>query len=85
VVLSLAAACLAKVLIHSKVKQKYRQRRPEKIYLSACSAVQRKFGSNQVTIVLSADKDAVMFDEREIRFTKWDRHRFAQGVVVFAL
>jgi hypothetical protein len=91
VVLSLATACLAQegLTIHSKVKQKWPAAEAEKIYLSACSAVQREFGSNravrpQVTVVLGAEKDAVLFDEREIRLTKWDRHLFAQGVVMFA-
>jgi hypothetical protein len=91
VVLSLPTACLAQegLTIHSKEKQKWPAAEAEKIYLSACSAVQREFGSNravrpQVTVVLGADKDAVLFDEREIRLTKWDRHLFAQGVVVFA-
>jgi hypothetical protein len=91
VVLSLATPCLAQegLTIHSKAKQKWPAAEAEKIYLSACSAVQREFGSNravrpQVTVVLGSDKDAVLFDEREIRLTKWDRHLFAQGVVVFA-
>jgi hypothetical protein len=91
VALSLATACLAQegLTIHSKVKQKWPAAEAGKIYLSACSAVQREFGSNravrpQVTVVLGAEKDAVLFDEREIRLTKWDRHLFAQGVVVFA-
>jgi hypothetical protein len=91
VVLSLTTACLAQegLTVHGKGKQEWPAAEAEKIYLSACSAVQREFGSNraimpQVTIVLGADKDAVLFDEREIRLTKWDRHLFAQGVVVFA-
>ena len=91
VVLSLATACLAQegLTIHSKGKQKWPAAEAEKIYLSACSAVQREFGSNravrpQVTVVLGADRDEVSFDKREIRLTKWDRHAFAQGVVLFA-
>ena len=92
VVLSLATACLAQegLTIHRKVKQKWPAAEAEKIYFSACSAVQREFGSNravrppQVTVVLGADKDVVLFDEREIRLTKWDRHLFAQAVVMFA-
>ena len=91
VVLTLVTPCLAQegLTIHSKAKQKWPAAEAEKIYLSACSAVQREFGSNravrpQVTVVLGADKDAVLFDEREIMLTKWDRHLFAQGVVVFA-
>jgi hypothetical protein len=61
----------------------------EKIYLSACSAVQREFGGNRlvrprVTLILGAHEDVALFQEREIRLTKWDPRLFAQGVVVFA-
>lgn len=90
-VLVLTTACLAQegMAVRFKGKQKWPAAEAEKIYLSACSAVQREFGSNralrpQVTVVLGADKDEVSFDEREIRLTKWDRHAFAQGVVLFA-
>jgi hypothetical protein len=90
-VLVLATACLAQegLTVHFKGKQKWPAAEAEKIYLSACSAVQREFGNHQgvtprVTLVLGADRDVVSLDEREIRLTKWDRHAFAQGVVVFA-
>ena len=90
-VLILVAACLAQegLTVHSKGKQKWPAAEAEKIYQSSCSAVEREFGSNrtvrpQVIVVLGADKDEVSFDEREIRLTKWDRHAFAQGVVLFA-
>lgn len=90
-VLVLATACLAQEgsTVHFKGKQNWPAAEAEKIYLSACSAVQREFSSNravrpQLTVVLGADKDEVSFDEREIRLTKWDRHAFAQGVVIFA-
>ena len=90
-VLVLATACLAQegMTVHFKGKQKWPAAEAEKIYFSACSAVQREFGGNravrpQVTVVLGADRDIVSLDEREIRLTKWDRHAFAQGVVVFA-
>ena len=61
----------------------------DKLYLSACSAVQREFkGSRsvepQVTLVLGADRDEAVLDSREIRFTKWNPYLFAQGVVAFA-
>jgi hypothetical protein len=91
VILSLATACLAQegLTIQSKLKQRWPAAEAEKIYLSACSAVQREFGSNravrpQVKVVLGADTDTVLFHEREIRLTKWDRQLFAQGVVVLA-
>ena len=66
-----------------------RLRRLDKLYLSACSAVQREFGGTrpvrpQVTLVLGADKDEALWDRREIRLIKWNPHLFAQGVVVFA-
>lgn len=90
-VLVLAMACSAQegLTVHSKGKQKWPAAEAEKIYLSACSAVQREFGTNrairpQVTVVLGADKNVILYGEREIRLTKWDRHAFAQGVVVFA-
>src|ERR1700757_2992910 len=90
-ILSLATPCLAQegLTIHRKAKQKWPAAEAGKIYLSACSAVQREFGSNravrpQVTVVLGADKDVVSFDEREIKLTKWNRHAFAEGVVWFA-
>jgi hypothetical protein len=90
-VLVLAMACSAQegLTVHFKGKQKWPAAEAEKIYLSACSAVQREFGSNravrpQVIVVLGADKDEASLDEREIRLTKWDRHAFAQGVVLFA-
>jgi len=89
--LILATVCLAQEgqTVQNKGKQKWPAAEAEKIHLSACSAVQREFGSNravrpQVRVVLGADKDVVSFDERELKLTKWNRHAFAQGVVMFA-
>jgi hypothetical protein len=89
--LILATVCLAQegLTVQNKGKQKWPAAEAEKIYLSACPAVQREFGSNravrpQVRVVLGADKDVVSFDERELKLTKWNRHAFAQGVVMFA-
>jgi hypothetical protein len=91
VVLILATACLAQegLTVHSKGKKKWPAAEIQKIYLSACSVVQREFGGNRyvaprVTLVLGADKNVVGFNEREIRLTKWDRYLFAQGVVMLA-
>jgi hypothetical protein len=74
---------------HSKGKQKWPAAEAQKIYLSACSVVQREFSSNRsvttrVTLVLGDDKNVVRFGTREIRLTKWDRYLFAQGVVMLA-
>jgi hypothetical protein len=89
--LILATVCLAQEgqTVQNKGKQKWPAAEAEKIHLSACSAVQREFGSNravrpQVRVVLGADKDVVSFDERELKLTKGNRHAFAQGVVMFA-
>jgi hypothetical protein len=35
-------------------------------------------------LILGADKDQALLDQREIRLTKWNSDLFAQGVVVFA-
>jgi hypothetical protein len=91
VVFLLAAGCWSQNLLTVQVKgkQKWPAEEADKLYLSACSAVQREFGSTrpvrpQVTLVLGADKDEALWDRREIRLIKWNPHLFAQGVVVFA-
>ena len=61
----------------------------EKVYVLACSAVEREFRISrplrpQVTLVVGADKNGAYRDTREIRLTKWDPYLFAQGVVIFA-
>jgi hypothetical protein len=62
----------------------------KKIYFSACSVVREEFEAKRpiiprVKLLLGASKDGVLFDEREIWLTKWDRYLFAQGVVMLAL
>jgi hypothetical protein len=91
VVLVLTAGCWAQNLLTVQVKgkQKWPAEEADKLYLSACSAVQREFGGirsirPQITLVLGADKDEAIFDSREIRLIKWNPYLFAQGVVVFA-
>jgi len=50
VILILATVCLAQegLTIHSKGKQRWPATEPQKMYLSACSVVQRKFGRNDL-------------------------------------
>jgi hypothetical protein len=91
VFLILATVCLAQegLTVRSKGKQKWPAAEAQKIYFSACSAVQRDFGSNRsvaptATLVLGADKNEVWFQGHEIRLTKWDRYVFAEGVVWLA-
>jgi hypothetical protein len=91
VVLSLATACLAQqgLTVRSDGKQKVSATKAEKIYLSACSVVQREFGSGRsvrprITLILGANRDAILFNDRIVELTKWEPRLFAQGVVVFA-
>jgi len=91
VLLILTTVCLAQegLTVQSKGKQKWPAAEANKIYLSACSVVQREFGATHsvaptITLVLGANSNVVRFEEREIRLTKWDRNAFAQGVVMLA-
>lgn len=91
VVLVLAAGCWAQNLlaVQAKGKERWPSEEADKLYLSACSAVQREFGGArrvrpQITLVLGADKDEALWDKREIHLVKWNPELFAQGVVVFA-
>ena len=75
--------------VRSNGKQKWPAAEAQKIYVSACSAVQREFGSKrplapQITLVLGAERDEVWFSGREVRLTRWNREVFAQGVVWLA-
>ena len=83
-------ACLAQEGL--VIRGKSRQASPidaEKIYLTACSAVEHELRINrplrpQVTLVLGARENGAFLGPREIRLTKWDPYMFAQGVVFFA-
>lgn len=75
--------------MHAKGKQRWPAAEAQKIYRSACSVVQREFGATHtvappLTLVLGAERNEVAFDQREIRLTKWEPNRFAQGVVMLA-
>lgn len=91
VVCTLVAGCWSQNLLAVQVKGKQRWSAEEvdKLYLAACATVQRDFGASrpvrpQITLILGADKDQALLDQREIRLTKWNPGLFAQGVVVFA-
>jgi hypothetical protein len=92
VALTLTTACLAQesfVTVSNKQKQKWPAQEVDKIYLSACSAVQKEFGGNhavgpRLALVLGADRNVVDFDKKQISLMKWNRDLFAQGVVVLA-
>lgn len=91
VVCSLVAGCWSQnqLTVQAKGKQRWSAEEVDKLYLAACATVQRDFGGPrpvrpQVTLILGADKDQALLDQREIRLTKWNSDLFAQGVVVFA-
>jgi hypothetical protein len=91
VILSLTTTGLAQqgLTVRSEGKQKVSATEAEKIYLSACSVVQREFGGARsvrprVTLILGANRDAILFNDRKVELTKWEPRLFAQGVVVFA-
>jgi hypothetical protein len=87
---ALGARCLAQQgLVIRGNDGKVRQADAERVYFSACSAVEREFRVSrpirpQVTLVVGADENKAYWNPREIRLTKWDPYLFAQGVVIFA-
>ena len=91
-VLMFSGACLGQDEITVQVKGK-KQTWPaeelQRLYVSACSVVQREYGQTQVpkprvTVILGADRDQLDFDSREIRLKKWDELLFTQGIVLLA-
>lgn len=61
----------------------------ESIYLNACAVVQHDFHSSdlkhpQVDVIVGTDRDLV-HGRGEIWMTKWDKDKFAQGIVLLLL
>jgi len=91
-VAAFASICCAQegnVNVSSEGKQKWSPSEVNKVYLSACTAVQREFGNSivlrpTIALVLGAEKDAVDFDKKTILLKRWDRSIFAEGVVILA-
>lgn len=91
-VVAFASACGAQeaiVNVSSKAKEKWSASEVDKVYLSACTAVQREFGDSivlrpPVALVLGADTNAVDFDKKTILLKRWDYSLFAEGVVILA-
>ena len=77
------------VNVNNKGKQKWSPSEVNRVYLSACTAVEREFGNRilprpNIALVLGADKNAVDFDKETILLKSWDRGLFAEGVVILA-
>jgi hypothetical protein len=71
VVLVRAAGCWAQnsLTVQVKGRQKWSAEEVDRLYLSACSAIQRKFGGTRsvrprLTLVLGANKDEADLDRR---------------------
>ena len=59
------------------------------IYLSACKVVEQEFSRTdpvrpRLRLFVGSDADRVYYPKREIQLTKWDKFKFAQGVVILA-
>jgi hypothetical protein len=75
--------------IDNQHKERVSTPEAEKVYLSACSVVEEEFVINhpilpRVKLVLGANKNVVLWAEREIWLTRWDRYLFAPGGVMLA-
>ncbi len=75
--------------VQVKGRQRWQADEVDKLYLSACSAVQMEFGGRrpvrpQIILILGADKNEAVMENGEIRLVKWNPYLFAQGVVAFA-
>ena len=59
------------------------------IYLSACKVVEQEFGRSdpirpRLKLLIGSESDRVYFPKHEIQLKKWDKYKFAQGVVMLA-
>jgi hypothetical protein len=76
--------------IHNPRKQVMPYPEAEMIYLSACRVVEQEFSRNdpirpRLSLLLGSESDRVYYPGREIQLRKWDKYKFAQGVVVLAV
>ena len=75
--------------VQARGKQRWQAEEVDKLYLSACQAVQMEFGEGrpvrpQFTLILGAERNEAVIIRRELRLVKWDPYMFAEGVVIFA-
>jgi hypothetical protein len=88
--LGIGASCMAQNrLVIRGVTNQVRQADANKIYSSACLAVEREFRiidpiRPEVTLILGAHENRAYTESKEIRLIDWDPELFAQGVVVIA-
>ena len=89
--LMLATSCMAEegLTIQNRSKEKVQEAEVQRFYVSACTVVRQEFhdqhlGNPAVTLVIGANKDEMLSDEREIRLVRWSPYLFTQGVVMLA-
>ena len=89
--LILVTSCMAQegLTIKSRSKEKVQETEVEKVYVAASAVVRQEFHDQHldnpvVTLVIGADKDEMLPQEREIRLVRWNPYLFAQGDVMLA-
>lgn len=89
--LILVTSCMAEegLTIQNRSKEKVQEGEIQKLYASACAVVRQEFHDQHLdnpamTLVIGADKDGMLEQEREIRLVRWNPYLFAQGVVMLA-
>lgn len=90
-IMVLGTSCIAQegLTIQHRSKEKVQEAEVQKLYVSACAVVRQEFHDSHlnnpaVTLVVGADKDEMVSQEREIRLVRWNPYLFAQGVVMLA-
>jgi hypothetical protein len=76
--------------IHNPHNQTLSYPEAETIYLSACRVVEQQFSRAdpvrpRLSLLLGSENDRVYYPKREIQLRKWDKYKFAEGVVILAV
>ena len=76
--------------IHNPHNQTLSYPEAETIYLSACRVVEQQFSRAdpvrpRLSLLLGSENDRVYYPKREIQLRKWDKYKFAEGVVLLAV
>jgi hypothetical protein len=76
--------------IHNPRNQTLSYPEAETIYLSACWVVEQQFSRAdpvrpRLSLLLGSENDRVYYPKREIQLRKWDKYKFAEGVVILAV
>jgi len=76
--------------IHNPRNQTMPYPEAQTIYLSSCRVVEQEFSRSdpvrpRLSLLLGSDSDRVYYPKREIQLRKWDKYKFAEGVVILAV